>query len=312
MQRLRHHWIAVLLLGLCCLLEPAEAAVVQVVMSEGATAFTEASESLTLELARNGVARQDVSVLTLAEYLDAPALAADTRLVVSLGTEAFRAVLGKSGRAPVLAALIPRLGYERVLREAGTRPATPLSALYLDQPFGRQLDLLRLALPGVRRVAVLWGPESLSQQALLAAALQARNMEASEAVFRSGQPLIAALRSAMAEADALLAVADGQVFNPGTVSNILLTSYRAKLPVLAFSSAYVKAGALLSVQTTASQAGAQAAGMAMQYLHGNGLPASQYPNDFTISTNDYLARSLGLALDAKSLTERLHRLEKRP
>ena len=35
--------------------------------------------------------------------------------------------------------------------DAGKRGAASVSALYLDQPFGRQLDLLRLALPQARR-----------------------------------------------------------------------------------------------------------------------------------------------------------------
>jgi hypothetical protein len=42
------------------------------------------------------------------------------------------------------------------------------------------------------------------------------------------------------------------------------------------------------------------------------LPASQYPLDFSVSVNEYVARSLGLSLDARGLGERLHRMEKRP
>ena len=115
-----------------------------------------------------------------------------------------------------------------------------------NQPFGRQLDLLRLALPAVRQIGVLWGPESFSQLPLLAAALQGRRMDLSEGRYTEGQPLIGALRTALTDADVLLAVADANVYNPASVSNILLTSYRAKIPVLAFSPAYVKAGALLA------------------------------------------------------------------
>jgi ABC-type uncharacterized transport system substrate-binding protein len=187
-----------------------------------------------------------------------------------------------------------------------------VAALYLDQPFTRQLDLLHLALPQAKRVGVLWGAESQTQQPLLAAAAQARSLELVEARYSEGQPLITALRGALNGADVLLAVADGTVYNQASVSNILLTSYRAKTPVMAFSPAYVKAGALLSLHTTLAQTGARVAALSSHFLQTNSLPPSQYPTDFSINVNEYVARSLGLTLDAAELAERLRKLEKRP
>lgn len=305
-----------LLAGLFALLmgwvQPALAYVVCVVSSDKAPAFQEAADSLTQDLVRSGVARQDIAQFSIAEYLESPPSVQDSKLLISLGTEAFRQIAGQGGKSAVLAALIPRISFERVLQEGNRRGAANVAALYLDQPFGRQLDLVRLALPNLHRVGVLWGPESISQQPLWAQALQARGLEGSEGQYTEGQPLIGALRSALRDADVLLAVADGNVYNAGTVSNILLTSYRAKTPVIAFSPAYVKAGALLSVHTTPVQAGTRMAAMASHYLLTGTLPASQYPSDFSINVNEYVARSLGLNLDAKDLTERLRRLEKRP
>ena len=300
---------------LACQLCPALAYVVTVVTSDNGAAFQEASESLIQELARNGLARKDIALLSLAEFQDLQTTATDARLIISLGTEAFRQVSARNTSSAVLAALIPRISFERVQQEANKKPGANLSALYLDQPFGRQLDLLRLVLPATRRVGVLWGPESIGQQALLNAALQARGMESSEGLYSEGRALIDALRAALAGVDAVLAVADSSVYNSSTVTNILLTSYRAKTPVLAFSPSYVKAGALLSVHSTATQAGVQVAAMVGHFLQTGNLPANQYPTDFTITTNEYVARSLGLNLDAKALSDRLHkldRLEKKP
>lgn len=285
---------------------------VTVVSSDKAAAFQEATDSLVQELVRSGVARQDIQLLGSADYAEAGARAQDSKLLITLGTDAFRQVTAHNAKTAVIAALIPRISFERVLADANRKNPINISCLYLDQPFGRQLDLLHLALPLARHIGVLWGPESITQQPLLNAALQGRGLEFSEGLYTDGQPLIGALRAALAEADVLLAVADGAVYKPSSVSNILLTSYRAKTPVLAFSPAYVKAGALLSVHTTAAQAGLRVASMASHYLQTNSLPASQYPGDFSISVNAYVARSLGLSLDADTLSERLHKLEKRP
>lgn len=300
-----------LVLCLALAFGPAFACKVCVVSSEKAPAFQEAFDSFSQELQRSGVSRQDIALLSIAEYQDGNQSVTEARLLVTLGTDALRHVEPRNGKL-LIAGLIPRISYERVMAEAGKKAAASSAALYLDQPFGRQLDLMRLALPRVRRVGVIWGPESISLQGLLNAAVQARGMELSEGILNEGQTLIGALQAALHDADGLLAVADTAIYNANTVSNILLTSYRANVPVQAFSPAYVKAGALLSVHSTATQIGGQLAVMAYQVLQGNNMPQSQYPADFTVSTNDYIARSLGLTLDAKSLTDRLHRLEKRP
>jgi len=300
------------LAGLACALAPAWANPVCVVSSNKVTAFQEAAEALTLELTRSGVARQDVATVHGTDSPESSACLQDARAIVSLGTDALRQVLARNPRAAVIAGLIPRASYDQMMAETGKKSAANVAALYLDQPLSRQLDLLRLALPRARRVGVVWGPESVAQQPALSAAAQQRGTELVEGSVNDGSQLITALHAALQDTDVLLAVADAAVYNSTTVSNILLTSYRAKTPVVAFSPAYVKAGALMAVHTTPAQAGLQLAGMAAHYLQSGALGTSQYPVDFTVSTNDYVARSLGLSLDAKTLTERLHKLEKRP
>ncbi len=311
MQRLGA-WIRIgIFAGLLGLLGPAHALLVCVVSSDQAPAFQDAADSLVQELVHGGMARQDIAQLSTADLADTGRSCFDSRLIVTLGTDALRQVSSRNLKAAVMAGLIPRIAFERVLQDSSRKNPSPMAALYLDQPLGRQLDLLRLALPAARRIGVLWGPESVLQQPLFAAALSARGLELSEGTCTEGQPLIGPLRAALQDADVLLAMADGSAFNPSTASNILLTSYRAKIPVMAFSPAYVKAGALLSVHSTATQAGVQLAAMASQFLQNNALPTSQYPLDFSITVNAYVAHSLGLALDAKVLVERLRRLEKK-
>jgi ABC-type uncharacterized transport system substrate-binding protein len=186
------------------------------------------------------------------------------------------------------------------------------AAVYLDQPLARQLDVLRLALPKARTLGVVWGPESVSQQAALTSAAQARELALVSGFVTPANALGSALRTALAEADALIAVPDAEVYNSNTVSNVLITSYRAGVPVIAFSPSYVRAGALLSLHTTPAQAGKQSGVMVHHYLQGGALPSSQYPQDFEVTVNELVARSLGLSLNAPTLRERLKALEKRP
>ena len=294
-----------------CLGLQVQAQRIYLVSSESTPSFQAATEAFSQELARLGVARQEYQQIALADIVRLDTVADEGKVVVTFGTEAFRQVEARSPRSAVLATLIPRIGFERVLAQIGRKPAPGIVALYLDQPFARQLDLLHLAMPAARDVGVIWGPESISQQESLSASARSRGLALRESSLAAGVPLVSALRAVSSDVDVLLAVPDGRVYNPATATDILLTTYRARIPVFVFSPAYVKAGAMMSLHTTPEQVGVQAAGMVHSYLQSSTLPQSQYPADFTVTINEYVARSLGLALDAKHLTAQLRLLEKR-
>ena len=115
------------------------------------------------------------------------------------------------------------------------------------------------------------------------------------------------------EPTVLLAVPDTQLFNNRTISNILLTAYHHRSPVIGFSPAYVKAGALFALYSTPAQIGQQAGEAARIGLVSGSLPPATAPRQFRISTNTYVARSLGITLeDANVLRERLERAENPP
>jgi ABC-type uncharacterized transport system substrate-binding protein len=90
---------------------------------------------------------------------------------------------------------------------------------------------------------------------------------------------------------------DPVVANADTVYGLLLTTYRAQLPVVGFSEGLLNAGALISLFSTARQQGRQGGEIARQILSSDGvLPEPRYPKYFTVRVNSSVARSLGLHL----------------
>ena len=287
------------------------AVVIVIVSSERSTAYVEAAEALVGELERGGLSRYDMLQLTVAELAGAGPLT--PKLFVALGSEATGLLAKTETRTPVLSTLLPRSSFERVLRETGRKPSSQFSALYLDQPLSRQLDLIRLALPEAHRIGVLWGPESQSQALALKSQARARGFDLLEGAVAGGESIFPVLKRILEDADLLLAVADPQVFNSASIQNILLSSFGAKVPLVAFSPAYVRAGALLAVHVTPSQMGRQAATIAEGVLRGKALSATPlYSQEFNVAVNEHVARSLGLTLDAQSLRERLRQREGAP
>jgi len=87
------------------------------------------------------------------------------------------------------------------------------------------------------------------------------------------------------------------VFNSYSIQNVLLTAYRQHSPVVGFSAAYIRAGAILGLYSTPAQIGRQTAEMARAVLAGAAVPPPQSPRYFEIGSNPQVARSLGIALE---------------
>lgn len=216
-------------------------------------------------------------------------------LVVTAGIQAAEAVVQSPPSVPVLHTLVPRLAFARLASPRAAR----ISAIYLDQPLGRQFALLRLALPEARRVAVLLGPASQDLRGKLQEAARAWGFAVNIETVSSEEALPRALMGVLENADALLAVPDALVYNARTIHHILLTAYHYKIPMLGLSPAYIEAGAALALYATAEQIGRQAAEVILEAFaapEGPRLPPSQHPKYFTVAVNERVAASLGLRL----------------
>ena len=299
-----------MLVGAWSTAAPAEEAGVWLALSEAGGPYVEAAHALRDELTAPATRRAEVRLGAWQELLANPGR--PPQLIVTIGAAAFRGVIedaqrgGAVANVPVLAILVPRAFYESLAGKA----RAPTSAVLLDQPLGRYLDLLRLAMPERKRLGVLLGAESAQSSTALAKAATARGMQLFVAQVGSDEDLYPALRNVLNDADVLLALPDSRVFNTGSLQNILITTYRQRVPVVAFAPGYVRAGATLALYSSPAQAAAQAAAAVRGFLGGRGLPPPQPATEFSVAVNDRVARSRGLSVDEQSnLGEQLRRQE---
>lgn len=221
-------------------------------------------------------------------------------MVVALGTQAARVVTKWRPAVPVLYALIPKASYESLKRSGHLAcPSGQCTAIYIDQPLPRLFAVLDAAFAGQRRLGVLLGPTSSQQQSELAELAGKQGLALHTALVNEADDLLPALDGVLKQSDILLSIADPLVYNRHTAKSILLTTYRYKVPLLAYSRAYADAGAALSVYSTPRQISRQAAGLIKAYFAGNErrLPPPQYPQAFKIRINQHVADSLGLDLE---------------
>lgn len=287
---------------------------VVVLVSGQSAAYSEMLDSLNGELRRAPAVRSATGVWGTSGWdgVLATVSPASTQIVVAVGASATRAALDAvDPRIPILAVLLPRSTYETVnqsIRPAGSRR---LSALYLDQPLARQFNLVVQALPQAARVGVVLGPESGREAERLESLAEGRNLAIAVERIARDSALYPALQKALGTSDVFLALPDPYVVNAETAQNLLLTSFRQRVPVIGFSAAYVRAGALAAVYSTPAQVGTEAGEMVRQFQRTQALPPPRYPRLFSVMVNRQVASSLSIAVpDEAVLLERLQRAER--
>ena len=274
-----------------------------IVLSDNSASYQAVAEELRsrVPLVREGRVRLDVLTAEALTSADASALSG-AELVVTVGLAAAQAVFAQETALnispPTLCLLIPRQSYERLVSAAGTGRGRRASAVFIDQPLSRQLDLIRLALPNRVRVGVIFGPNSEALKDELREKARERNLILHTAAVTEASGVYGALQKVLPDSNLLLALPDPVAVNASTAYGLLLASYRAQVPVVGFSEGMVRAGALLGLFSTASEQGKQGAEIVTRFLAGaSDLPAPQYPNYFTVRANYSVARSLGLQME---------------
>lgn len=274
-----------ILLGLLTCTAQASPLRVTMLLAEEAGAYQE------FALAFTGEAQRQNSSLNI---LQSTTLPTDTDLVIAVGIKS--ALIASKSHFPVLCVLVSKAGFQKILGETPSqREKNKLSAIYLDQPVNRQVAMVIAAMPQAENIGLLLSSNSPDVSSLRKEItdkklrFHAQQLESISTLYRD-------LESVLKESDVLLAIPDAEVYNSLTMRNILLVTYRNRVPVMGFSPAYVKAGALCAVFTTPSQIAIQAAFMAKQFIESDMLPVPQYPTDFDVLVNQQVARSLGIQI----------------
>lgn len=215
-----------------------------------------------------------------------------TSLIVTLGVKAAHMAEALDIDVPVIHALISRASSS--LLEYTKHEHT---SIYLDQPLSRQLGLVRLVRK-TPRLGILLGPASSAYQPELQAEAKRQGIDVIYRKLNHENHLGPRLKALLEESNILLALPDPLIFNRKTIFNILLSSYHNKIPVVGFSAAYVKAGALIAVYSSPADIARHLGDIVREYRERGEQVLSEvvYPKYFSIAINYSVARSLGISL----------------
>jgi ABC-type uncharacterized transport system substrate-binding protein len=231
----------------------------------------------------------------------------ETELVVAIGSRATQIMFETMLEQPLLSVLVPKITHDTLLARFPDDSAhASRAAIYIDQPAQRQIALARTLLPQAEVAGLMIGTELASQEDTLVGLAEAFSLRLNLVELAADDDPARGIKQVLPGSDLVLALYDPVVLKPLTAKWLLYMAYQRRIPVIAFSQGYLKAGAVAAVFSTPEQIGRQAGQTIMRWTeetHGN-LGNSRFPFEFEIGFNRAVAESLELTLPSIEATRK--------
>jgi len=226
-------------------------------------------------------------------------------IIVAIGIWALQVAARESTDVPIVYAMV--LNPPSVI-QPGARNITGAS---MNVPVDQSIRLFRQLSPSIKRIGIIYNPAKtgyLVQRAQAAA--KAHGVQLLGREVSSPKQAIAALDAMQDGIDALWILPDETTLAPPVVQQMLLVSYRRKIPLLGLSESQVQMGALLSLSFASGEdIGRQAGELCNAILAGKAASEIPYTTarQLKLAVNLKAAQKLGLEIP-RTILERADRV----
>jgi putative tryptophan/tyrosine transport system substrate-binding protein len=187
--------------------------------------------------------------------------ASTPQLIFVLGSRSLTVIAREIRDIPIVFGL--------VLNEQVLPAGKNVTGVFLDFPVVTQLDWLHRLLPRAKNIGVIYNPaENAARIQAAAKYLPRLGMNLQAHAITSPRELPAALEELVNSSDVLWGLSDRMVANPQTARNLLLFSFRNRIPYFGLSEAWVEAGALFALERDYRDIGRQCAELAEKVIVG--------------------------------------------
>lgn len=224
----------------------------------------------------------------------------------AVGPLALRSLLEKELNGAVISLFTSSQVYRAILENAPRSRSFSVTAIYAEPSPLDQMQLISRLYKKRVNVTVLVSDKTAYLQPLLLRAAAQENI----ALFMEHVAIDDNLNRVLSRieyASVILATPDNTIYNIENIRNFLIASYRRNQPVVGFSAAFVKAGALASTFSDIEDILAQVNEFTDDYAAFRRLPEPQFPKYFSVVVNDNVARSFNVVID-----DSVRRLSRKP
>ena len=219
-------------------------------------------------------------------------------LILALGTKAIESAHSLFPDTPLVSSMI--LNGDNI-----PKSRAPSVSILLQIPPATQMHWLAQFLPEVKKVGILYDPEQSSDVIRAFQDLpMTKGIEIIPVKVNSAKQLRSSLQYISTHTDALLAIPDGSVYSGKTAKEVLLFTYRNRIPFVGLSATWVKAGALYALEANYSDIGKKSAESAHQLLSGQ--PVAKPPlisnDNVSYTINSRTAKHLRLDIETNLIS----------
>jgi putative tryptophan/tyrosine transport system substrate-binding protein len=212
-------------------------------------------------------------------------------LIYALGGEASKWASDTTKNTPIVTTL--------VLKEELFSNSTNMTGISLNYPLSTQFDWLKKFFPLQKTIAILYNPaenESTIQEARQLSQKAGFNLIAIPVEGPKNLPY--ALEQLANNIEILMAIPDETVMSLATAKEVLLASFRNKVPLVGLSDNWVKSGALYALSWDYIDLGKQCADMANKLLQGTPIKNihPEHPRKVTYTINSKIAEHMNLEI----------------
>lgn len=212
-------------------------------------------------------------------------------IVISIGSDAAEVLSRTANINHLIHTLIPR----SLANKISDSPclASKCQSVLIEQPTERYFQLFKQIFPARKKLVVAFTDGSYSKQQLTLLAKK-YDIRFTTIQINQGNTIARTLIKTLDEDDVLLALPDPAIYNKNTAKSIILSSYHKNVPIIAYSQAFAKAGALVSLYSSLDNIADQTTKLIPGKYTTNKV--AFYPTLYSIEFNDSVAKSLNISI----------------
>lgn len=222
-------------------------------------------------------------------------------IIVSLGYKAAKAISKYKIKKTIVYSLIPD---NESLQNNIPCKKTTCYKIYINQPVYRYIKLFKALFPKEKNLVIATTKNTKTLQQVKVAA------EKNDVIYKhlriqKKNNISRIFIRKLNNNDVLLALPNPEIYNANNAKSIILSTYHANVPIIAYSKSFAKAGALISLYSSIDNIATKTADIINKILKEGALNKKKYyPDEFTIEINSAVARSLNIKFDTESVIKR--------
>jgi ABC-type uncharacterized transport system substrate-binding protein len=177
--------------------------------------------------------------------------------------------------------------------------------VYINQPVHRYIKLYKILFPQGKKLVFTSTSERLKLSQKIKTVSKKQGIAYKTIPLGKNENISRAFIEILNSNDVLLALPDAIVYNANNAKSIILTTYHANVPIIAYSKSFAKAGALISLYSSIENVAEKTAVLVNAISRKKLLTGKEYyPDNFMLEVNTSVARSLNIELESASEIKR--------